>query len=883
RVGDALLLFRMGDFYETFYEDAILCSKVLGIALTARSKGSNPIPLAGIPYHALENYLRKLVVAGYKVAISEQVEDPKEAKGVVKREVVRIVTAGTLTEDSLLDEADDNTLAAVCIRKKAVGLAIVELAGGRFHAMDVEPANLLDELVRIRPAELLIDDERGSEADAIAEELRQICNTAVTRRPQHEFSTYQSEKSLLDHFGVATLAGFGFEGMSASLCAAGCIVQYLIETQKTGLSHITSIGRRSAAGYVQIDHNSWRSLEIERTMRGDSKDGTLYQAINRTNHPIGARKLRHWLCMPLTDAAGIIARQDAIAYFVANDLARERVRSEFKQMADVERIASRIVLGRASPRDLAALGNTLDALPTVVAALDENRIAFITEACDDLSGLADLAEFLRSAIRDEPPATLREGGMIREGFDDELDRLRSIGKDGQLWLAEYQQREIKRTGIVSLKVGFNRVFGYYIEITNTHRDQAPPEYIRKQTLKNAERYITDELKTHETEVLSAGDRANDLEYKLFEEIRGKVAARIDALLRVADAIGRLDCSAGLAQIAVERRYVRPEILDDAAHDIRDRGFLEIRDGRHPVLDQSLTDAFVPNDCLMNAADARVFVITGPNMAGKSTYIRQIALLTLLAQTGSFVPAAAMRLSLVDRIFARVGASDEIMRGKSTFMVEMTEAANILHNATDRSLVVLDELGRGTSTFDGLALAWAITEHLANEIKCRTLVATHYHELIELADLLQGVRNYNVAVREYAIDPDPNRDRKGAAAPASNRAAPSDTPDEGIVFLHRIVEGGASKSYGVHVARLAGVPKPVVARSREILEELQQGFSRESRTPQLTRKKTRNDKQLTLFRDPGEELLEALGGVDPNDMTPMEALKRLQEWKERFGG
>ena len=373
-----------------------------------------------------------------------------------------------------------------------------------------------------------------------------------------------------------------------------------------------------------------------------------------------------------------------------------------------------------------------------------------------------------------------------------------------------------------------------------------------------------------------------------------MAARIDALLRVADAIGRLDCSAGLAQIAVERRYVRPEILDDAAHDIRDRGFLEIRDGRHPVLDQSLTDAFVPNDCLMNAADARVFVITGPNMAGKSTYIRQIALLTLLAQTGSFVPAAAMRLSLVDRIFARVGASDEIMRGKSTFMVEMTEAANILHNATDRSLVVLDELGRGTSTFDGLALAWAITEHLANEIKCRTLVATHYHELTELADLLQGVRNYNVAVREYAIDPDPNRDRKGAAddpnrdregatTPASNRAAPSDTPDEGIVFLHRIVEGGASKSYGVHVARLAGVPKPVVARSREILEELQQGFSRESRTPQLTRKKTRNDNQLTLFRDPGEELLEALGGVDPNDMTPMEALKRLQEWKQRFGG
>ena len=452
-----------------------------------------------------------------------------------------------------------------------------------------------------------------------------------------------------------------------------------------------------------------------------------------------------------------------------------------------------------------------------------------------------------------PPPSMYDGGFIADGFDEELDRLRSIGRDGQSWLAEYQRREIERTGITSLKVGFNRVFGYYLEIPNSSRGQVPGEYVRKQTIKNAERYITDELKKYETEVLTAEERAKELELRLFERVRAEVAGRMQPLLRVGDAIGRLDCVAGLAEIAIQRRFVRPELADNL--------LLKIRDGRHPVLDQTLGDGFVPNDTVMDGSDARVFVITGPNMAGKSTYVRQVALLALLAQTGSFVPAKSMKFGIVDRIFARVGASDEIMRGQSTFMVEMTEAANILYNATTRSLVVLDELGRGTSTFDGLSLAWAISEHLANEIKCRTLVATHYHELTELAELLQGVRNYNVAVREL---------------PAA------ENQEEGIVFLHRIVEGGTSKSYGVHVAKLAGIPKTVIGRSREVLDELQRSFERESRTPQLARKRTKDDAQLTLFKEPGEKMLDELGELDPQRTTPLEALQRLIDWKNRFG-
>lgn len=852
RVGDAILLFRMGDFYETFYEDAVTCANVLGITLTSRSKADNPIPLAGIPYHALDTYLAKLVNAGYRVAISEQMEDPKQAKGVVRRDVVRIVTAGTLTDDSLLSEREDNLLAAVCIRGQHAGLAFIELASGRFEVLDIATESVLDELVRARPAELLIDDERGGQAEQLATRLREICNTAFARRLASDFATFQAEKTLLDHFEVVTLAGFGFDSTTPGLCAAGCVIQYLHETQKSALAHIAAIRRRETANYMQIDQGSWRSLEIDRTLRTGSREGTLLNAIDRTVHAIGSRKLRHWLREPLIDVNAINERQAAVASFVDDDLLRSRLREKLRTMSDIERIAGRIALARATPRDLHGLGRTLSLLPEIATAIREHASTLLSSNADAFEGLTDIADLLKRAIAPEPPTNTREGGFIADGFDAELDRLRLISTDGQRFLLEYQRREIERTGIANLKVGFNRVFGYYIEISHSSRDRAPVDYVRRQTVKNAERYITEELKNYENEVLTAQERAINLEQQLFERVRSEIAQKLPALLRAADAIGQLDCLSALAELAVQRRYVRPQITDD--------GRLEIHDGRHPVLDQTLGDRFVPNDTLMTGPDDRVFVITGPNMAGKSTYIRQVAMLTLMAHIGSFVPARSMTCSVTDRLFARVGSADEIMRGQSTFMVEMTEAANILHHATHRSLVILDELGRGTSTFDGLSLAWAITEHLATQIKCRTLVATHYHEMTELASLLRGVKNYNVAVREYRA---------------------SDKHDDGIVFLYRILEGGASKSYGIHVAKLAGIPKPIIQRSKEVLDELQRGFAKESRTPQLARRRTRDDSQMSLFPDPSNELIESIRSLDPDQTTPLEALQILKDWKERF--
>ncbi len=885
RVGDAILLFRMGDFYETFYDDAVLCSKVLGIALTSRDKSSkNPVPLAGIPHHALESYLGKLVAAGYKVAISEQLEDPKQAKGVVRRDVVRIVTAGTLTDDALLSQRDDNVLAAVLIHREQTGLAVVELASGRFETIDVADGDLLHVLVRLRPAELLIEDERNTGAESLAAQLRDLCGTVITRRPVHEFGAHRAKKSLFAHFGVSTLSGFGFDDMTPSLRAAGCIVEYLQETQKAALLHITAIRQRTDSETVRIDQSSWRALEIDQTLRGGRREGSLLHSIDRTIHPAGGRMLRRWLTEPLTDITEIRRRQQAVAFFFDEGTTRVRIRQGLRTLADVERVSARVALGRASPRDLDALRRTLGSLPSVIQLLTSDE-SHLVEILHDFSGcsaypnttpamgsesadptvIQGLADLLHRAIRPEPANNLREGGFIADGFDDELDRLRSIRRDGHSWLADYQKAEIARTGITHLKAGFNRVFGYYLEVPHSARDRVPQEYARKQTVKNAERYITEALKNHEQEVLTAEERANQLEFDLFEKLRGAVAERLTVLLRVAQAIARLDVVSGLAELAVERRYTKPEIVDD--------GRLDIVDGRHPVLDQVLGDAFVPNDAFLGD-DARVFVITGPNMAGKSTYIRQVALLTVLAQIGSFVPARRMVLSPVDRIFARVGSSDELMRGQSTFMVEMTEAANILHNATRSSLVILDELGRGTSTFDGLSLAWAITEHLASEVGCRTLVATHYHELIELASLLKNVRNYNVAVKECS---EPVRSHAGLR---DSKDLPS--ADRSIVFLHKIVEGGASQSYGIQVARLAGIPKAIINRSREVLDELQRGLERESRSPQFARRKTRDEGQLTLFRDPAEELLELLRSIDPERMTPIQALDVLKKMKDRFG-
>ncbi|MFH0980383.1 MAG: DNA mismatch repair protein MutS [Planctomycetota bacterium] len=858
QVGDAILLFRMGDFYETFYEDAKLAARVLGIALTSRSKGDNPVPLAGIPYHALDAYLSKLVKAGYKVAISEQVEDPKTAKGVVKRAIVRVVTAGTLTDEALLDERADNVLAAVCVQGRDVGLAEIELASGRFRAFEVLREGAVDELVRLGPAEILLAGESfgppasDDPAARIAEEVRTLCGASLSRRPEHSFAPFNAEQTLLAHFQVGTLAGFGFEGMDASLCAAGAILAYMQETQKTSLHHVQKLERRFTGRYVGLDRNTWRSLEIERTLRGGERRGSLLFAMDRTVHAIGARTLREWISVPLVSADEIVSRQRAIQELVEQTVMRRQVRRTLRELADAERIAARVALARASPRDLAALSRTLQRLPELRAALTEAATPLLHDLSQALDGTTELADLVRQAIHEDAPLTVREGGIIAPGFDAELDRLRGIRSHGQSWLAKYQEEQSARTGIPSLKVGFNRVFGYYIEISNTHRDRVPTDYVRRQTVKNAERYITDALKQFETEVLTAEERANELEYRLFEDVRARVAEEMALLQRVSGALGRVDALAGLAELAVERRYVRPELVAEPT--------LHIVDGRHPVLDQTLGDDFVPNDTQMLPGGDRVLIITGPNMAGKSTYIRQVALLVLMAQTGSFVPARSMRFSPADRIFARVGASDEITRGQSTFMVEMSEAANILNNATERSLVVLDEIGRGTSTFDGLSLAWAITEHVANRLRCRTLVATHYHEMLELEELLEGVRNYNVAVREWR-GPDGKEDT--------------------LVFLHKIVSGGADQSYGVHVARLAGVPKPVVERSKVILDELQRGFSRESHTTCIAGARTKNEEQLLLFEDPAEKVARCLAQIDPDQTTPLEALKLLKQLRDEL--
>jgi len=864
---DALLLFRMGDFYELFYEDAETAARVLGLTLTSRSKdkGGGAIPLAGIPHHALESYLPKLVHAGFKVAISEQVEDPRQAKGVVRREIVRIVTPGTLTEDALLQQRADNYLACICRQRDDCGLAFVELSTGSFWVQPTAERLLLDELVRLGPAELLVPETRIDAPDPLLKAFQEASGPglAVTRRPAHLFDPYQAQERLRQHFGVLTLEGFGFERMDAALCAAAVIIEYLTQTQRTALQHIVKLSRRYTEEYVLIDQSTWRSLEVERTIRSQAAAGSLVHAVDRTSTAMGARCLRRWLAAPLRAVDAIQQRQEGIAELRGDIHQLAAIRGELGRLADIERITARLGVGRASPRDLLALGQTLLRVERVADLIEElpqrqtltgsTVCPFLGERAAALRGQRELAEFLTTALHPEAPLTVNEGGIIAPGHDAELDRLRTVGSDGRQWLADFQARQIQRSGIPSLKVGYNQVFGYYIEITNTHRDRVPPEYVRKQTLKNAERYITDELKKYETEVLTARDQAISREMELFEIIRQRAIEHIPALQTLALAAAEIDTVAGLAHLADSRRYVRPELVAEPV--------LDIRDGRHPVLEQSLAQKFVPNDCDLGRPtdDGKhretLVILTGPNMAGKSTYIRQTALLTLLAQTGSFVPAAAMRLGPVDRIFARVGASDEISRGQSTFMVEMTEAANIINNAGEASLVIIDELGRGTSTFDGLSLAWAIAEQLATRTRCRTLFATHYHELTQLEDNLAGVVNYNVAVREW---------------------------EEEIVFLHRIVRGGADRSYGSHVARLAGVPPKVIARSRELLAELESNFAALRRAPIRTAVRTKakpKDNQLLLFdmRDPADEVIEELRKLDPNVLTPLDALGMIERW------
>ncbi len=848
-----VLFFRMGDFYEMFYDDARLCAKVLGVSLTSRSRGginaADAVPMAGVPFHAVESYLRKMIVAGHKVAICEQMEDAALAKGVVKRDVVRLMTPGTLTDDPLLDGRTDNHLAAVAFGlTKADGfrsaLAWVELSTGAVTAMSGPEGQVLDEIARLRPAEILIPELPSGQPHDIAKRIEKLAPSALTIRPGWQFTPHHASEELRKQYGSKTAGGFGFADDDPGIFAIASLLTYLGETQKAGLSHLRPPHRHVVDDHVAIDPASWRSMEIDRTVRSGGTEGSLLSAIDRTRTSMGGRLLRQWLRSPLRDLEHITARQNAVAAFLKSPAILREIVDQLEGVCDIERIIGRISVGRVGPRDLAALGRCLADMPALIEQL--NSLPSAGDVAPELASLREFclsqAKFLTGAIMAEPAAHLREGGVIARGFDVELDRLRTFSTDAQHWLAGYQAKLIAESNISSLKVGYNKVFGYYIEVTDSHRDKVPVGWTRKQTVKNAERYITSELKTHETDALGAHDRSIALEQSLFEQIRQYLLPHVPTYQELAYALARVDVLSSLAALAADRRYCRPVVNDGHT--------LHIVDGRHPVLEQQLGSEFVSNDTNFADGDS-LALITGPNMAGKSTYIRQVALITLLAQVGSYVPAKSATIGLVDRLFTRIGASDELHSGQSTFMVEMTETANILNNATEQSLVILDEIGRGTSTLDGLSLAWAISEHIADSLHCRTLFATHYHELTDLAERFKGVKNLNVAVREW---------------------------EDQVIFLHRIVEGGTDRSYGIHVARLAGVPRIVLDRARQLLGEL---AVQHVGKPKVSSSRKKNDAQFTLFVDPAQELQRELGGVNIDSLTPMQAFELIRAWKQKL--
>lgn len=807
-----LLFFRMGDFYELFDADAELAAKILGLTLTSRDKS---MKMAGFPHHQLENYLPKVLAAGHRVAICDQVEEASQAKGLVKREVTRVVTPGTITEDNLLDPRRSNHLVAVVnVTAESVGVAWLELSTGSFQASDIPKLRLVDEIARLGPTECLCAER---EKDAIAALLNRLtASVALTVRPDWTFDARTCRETLAKHFRIGTLNGFGFDDGQPCLQSAGALLCYAQEMLKSDLAHLRRLQPSLSESILQLDEVTRRSLELTRTLRDVNRDGSLLAALDRTVTTMGARLLQDWLLAPLAERGAIEARLDAVEELAQQSPLRDDLRTAFRQMHDLQRLTSRVSTGRASPRDLGGIGRTLAFLPQLKAKITSRKARLLNELEGQLELCPDLRTLLDSALVDEPPLSPREGGLIRPGYDAALDDLREIARGGKEWIARFQADEITRTGINSLKVGFNKVFGYYIEITNTHAAKIPTDYQRKQTLKNAERYITPELKEYEEKVLSAEDKIQAREYDLFLGLRERVAEQTVRLLQTAETLAQLDVLAALAELAVSRQYVRPVMVNEAV--------LRLLDARHPVLDQTLPPgSFVPNDVLLDGDNGLLWLITGPNMSGKSTFIRQVATLTLMAHMGSFVPAREAVVGVADRVFTRVGASDELNRGQSTFMVEMTEAANILNNASKRSLVILDEIGRGTSTYDGVSLAWAITEHLHHNIGCRALFATHYHELAQLSETLPNLRNYNVLVREWEDD---------------------------IVFLHKIAAGSADKSYGIHVARLAGVPNEVLDRAKQVLGQLESHhLDRELPNPKKRRRAVAEVQRSLFGEDP----------------------------------
>jgi len=842
---DAIVFFRLGDFYEMFGQDAVVASKALQITLTSRDRSKeDPVPMCGVPHFTSETYIAKLVKAGYKVAVCEQVEDPKEAKGIVRREVVKVVTPGTFLPDN---PKENNYILGFFQKENIYGLAVADITTGEF--LIYETCNSLeDEINRFQPKEILHPFSFKNNS-AVTDKLGDYY---LTGYDDWYFDYIEAYRKLIKHFRVSSLEGYGCEGMIVAVSAAGALLNYLEETQKDALSFkkITVLRRESR---MLLDAATLRNLEIARNMRSGEVEGSLLWVMDETLTPMGGRLLRSWLLNPLLDPEEIGERHDAVSALMGDAEGLSKVQTCLKGITDVERLASRIGGGTANARDLLALKNSLKTLPELKAVLLEYDNRTIQDLSDNIDALEEVKSLIENAIADDPPFTLKEGGMIRKGFHPEIDELRGISSSGRDFIAGLQAKERERTGISSLKVGYNRVFGYYIEITKANLPQVPDDYIRKQTLVNGERFITPELKDYEAKVLGAEERLKNLEYDIFLQVRNTIASDTEKLQGTASAIAGLDALHSLAFVAKKNNYERP-LVDDG-------DIIQIIEGRHPVIERlSSGDKFIPNDTLIDSGSSSISIITGPNMAGKSTYMRQVALIVLMAQTGSFVPAKEARVGIVDRIFTRIGASDVITKGQSTFMVEMIETANILNNATNRSLILLDEVGRGTSTFDGISIAWAVVEYISKELKARTLFATHYHELTELSLILDGIKNLNVAVKEWG--------------------------DE-IIFLRRIEEGGADKSYGIQVARLAGLPSSTIERAKEILSNLEKSELNEIGTPKIAYTSApvpgaAKAGQLDLFTTQADPVLKELLGLDVMSMTPIEALNKLFEMKKKLG-
>ena len=860
---DCILFYRLGDFYEMFFEDALTASRELEITLTGKNCGQEEkAPMCGVPYHAVEGYLNKLVSKGYKVAICEQVEDPKQAKGIVKREVVRIVTPGTNLDTQALDETKNNYIMCIVYIADRYGLSIADVTTGDYFVTELEEsAKLLDEIYRFMPSEIICNESyymSGMDLDDLKDRL----GITIYSLDSWYFDDAVCRQKLLEHFKVASFAGLGLEDYDCGMISAGALLQYLYETQKNSLAQLTHITAHTTGKYMMLDSSTRRNLELCETLREKQKRGSLLWVLDKTKTAMGARMLRKYVEQPLIEKKEILRRLDAVEELKEQAICREEIREYLSPVYDLERLVTKITYGSANPRDLTAFGSSLTMLPPICCIMEDLRAPLLEEIKEELDPLEDISALIKEAIAEEPPLAMKEGGIIRDGYSEEVDTLRRAKSEGKDWLAKLESEEREKTGIKNLKIKYNKVFGYYLEVTNSFKDMVPDYYTRKQTLANAERYIIPELKELEDTILGAEDKLYALEYEIYCDVRNQIAAQVERIQTTAKAIAKVDVFASLALVAERSNYVRPKI--------NEQGVIDIKDGRHPVVEKMIpNDMFISNDTYLDDKKQRISIITGPNMAGKSTYMRQAALIVLMAQLGSFVPASSANIGLVDRIFTRVGASDDLASGQSTFMVEMTEVANILRNATSKSLLILDEIGRGTSTFDGLSIAWAVVEYISDNklLGAKTLFATHYHELTELEGKIHNVNNYCIAVKEKGDD---------------------------IVFLRKIVKGGADKSYGIQVAKLAGVPDVVITRAKEIVEELSDedittrvseiaSREKEQKKKQKTKKYDEVDMaQMSLFDTvKDDDVLEELKSIDVGNLTPVDALNTIYRLQNKL--